>query len=557
MVPGTVAGAGTVARTVAGIAAGKAAVSTVAGRFAGRKKAWIISAVVIALLIIALVASALIYNARQITVVAAPEVQEIASPVQGVGLPGAEPMLNDAELAAAARPIMDRAAQNSDLGELHAQVANGATGTQLWSQSSDQVAIPASSLKIMTAAAALLDLDHGQRLATRALLYDGTQSGSDSGDTVVLVGAGDPTLNATGSGFYSGGASLTDLAQQTVESLVEKQGGAGAGAVKVGRVVVDATLFSETFHDTWDRSGMAVGYIAPIDSIAVDAGRLDPSRDESARTETPAQSAGDEFAKLLKQELEEAGVSEVSTPEVTVATDASQLPGGSIAAEGAVNGNAEQMMQEGEKAAGQADASLLGQVESAPLVTRVRDMMVHSDNTLAESIAREVAIANDGNPTFAGGAQAVASVLTEHGFNLTGANFYDSSGLSTNNRLTADQLVSVINAAARPIPTDDRGIDLDAPGDENVKLTRTLRPLLDSFPVGAVSGTLANRYSGNTGAGYVRAKTGTLDGVSALAGYVITDGGEIVTFAMLSNEASVIPARAAADDAIGQLRAIH
>ncbi|HHT32141.1 MAG TPA: D-alanyl-D-alanine carboxypeptidase/D-alanyl-D-alanine-endopeptidase, partial [Corynebacterium sp.] len=81
-----------------------------------------------------------------------------------------------------------------------------------------------------------------------------------------------------------------------------------------------------------------------------------------------------------------------------------------------------------------------------------------------------------------------------------------------------------------------------------------LRPLLDSMPVGGVSGTLAGRYGGSGGAGWVRAKTGTLDGTSALAGYTTTKGGDVLTFVLLSNDASLLPARAAADATAAKLR---
>lgn len=83
-----------------------------------------------------------------------------------------------------------------------------------------------------------------------------------------------------------------------------------------------------------------------------------------------------------------------------------------------------------------------------------------------------------------------------------------------------------------------------------------MRPLLDTLPVAGVSGTLTGRYSGSEGAGWVRAKTGTLDGSSALAGYLVTEGGNVLTFALLSIDAPLLPARAAADEMATALRGI-
>jgi D-alanyl-D-alanine carboxypeptidase/D-alanyl-D-alanine-endopeptidase (penicillin-binding protein 4) len=62
--------------------------------------------------------------------------------------------------------------------------------------------------------------------------------------------------------------------------------------------------------------------------------------------------------------------------------------------------------------------------------------------------------------------------------------------------------------------------------------------MLAGLPVASYSGTLAERFEGVTataGVGLVRAKTGTLTGVSALAGMVTTTDGHILTFALIAN----------------------
>nr|MDK6642634.1 D-alanyl-D-alanine carboxypeptidase [Escherichia coli] len=87
-------------------------------------------------------------------------------------------------------------------------------------------------------------------------------------------------------------------------------------------------------------------------------------------------------------------------------------------------------------------------MQSAPLVTRVHEMMNYSDNVLAESIAREVAIPRGLPPTFEGAARAVRDALSEHGFPLDGAVLSDSSGLSTDNRISPQHLSEVLNSAA-------------------------------------------------------------------------------------------------------------
>ena len=84
------------------------------------------------------------------------------------------------------------------------------------------------------------------------------------------------------------------------------------------------------------------------------------------------------------------------------------------------------------------------------------------------------------------------------------------------------------------------------------------RPLLDMLPVSSAEGTLEDRYGEGSGAekaaGWVRAKTGTLSGVSALAGTISTQDGRPLTFAFLSNGSDVGRARPALDKLAAALR---
>jgi D-alanyl-D-alanine carboxypeptidase len=60
----------------------------------------------------------------------------------------------------------------------------------------------------------------------------------------------------------------------------------------------------------------------------------------------------------------------------------------------------------------------------------------------------------------------------------------------------------------------------------------------DSLTIGGVDGTLRNRFRGTRAQGNVRGKTGTIDQVSALSGYVITAAGEELAFSMVVNGVS-------------------
>jgi D-alanyl-D-alanine carboxypeptidase/D-alanyl-D-alanine-endopeptidase (penicillin-binding protein 4) len=140
----------------------------------------------------------------------------------------------------------------------------------------------------------------------------------------------------------------------------------------------------------------------------------------------------------------------------------------------------------------------------------VERMLSRSDNDLAEALARAVALAQGEPASFAGAAAAVGAVLA--GLGITGVDLDDGSGLSRSNRLQPASLTRLLARAG----SEDR-----------------FAPLLAGLPVAGFDGTLARRYRTGPGvpaAGVVRAKTGTLDGVSALAGLVQTADGRLLAF---------------------------
>ncbi len=247
---------------------------------------------------------------------------------------------------------------------------------------------------------------------------------------------------------------------------------------------MDTSLFSgPTMAPGWDPADIDGGDIAPIESVMLDAGRIQPATDESRRSVTPALDAGRALAVALG----------VDSRQVTIA--------GHPAAPG---------------------ARQLAAVQSAPLIERLNEMMNASDNVMAECIAREVAASMHRPLSFAGAVEAVTNRLNTAHIETSGATLQDSSGLSVDDRLTAKTLDAVVQAAAGP----------DEPA---------LRPLLDLLPIAGGSGTLSDRFldpTANTGpAGWLRAKTGSLTAVNALAGVVTDHSGRVLTFALISNDA--------------------
>ncbi|MBM7857943.1 D-alanyl-D-alanine carboxypeptidase/D-alanyl-D-alanine endopeptidase [Lentzea nigeriaca] len=419
-------------------------------------------AAALGLLVVAALAGATVYAVNEFGGPAAVETKPPAPPAAVQPLVKAANAGGPAPSAAGVKSALNGPSGNSALGTLTGSVVDPASGTALWQQGATTPATPASSLKILTAAAALLSLEKTEQLSTKVV------QGAEPG-TVVIVGGGDPTISGTpGSTVYPGAATLDDLVNQV------KQKGA------VAKVQFDLSRYvGEPLGPQWETADIAGGSVAPIVPFMLDGGRLNPKNDVSARTGSPAQSAADAFAQR-------------------------------IGAPGATAGTAPQ------------GAQVLGEIKSAPIEQLVDNMMQISDNVLTEAIAREIAIKTGNEPSFAGGVKAVRDILSKNGFDLTGANFVDGSGLSATNRIPAKLLTDVLATAAKPSLDDPR--------------TAKLRPLLTALPVAGGSGTLAGRYGGSAsgGKGWVRAKTGTLTGVNALAGMVVDVDGRVLVFAFMS-----------------------
>ena len=164
-----------------------------------------------------------------------------------------------------------------------------------------------------------------------------------------------------------------------------------------------------------------------------------------------------------------------------------------------------------------AAAKLIAAHDSPTLADVLRTMNKHSDNYIAECVMKTLGAETKAAPnaTWADGVAALRGRLAELG--MTGSFRSDNgSGLFASTEVSSKQLVSLLAAAHK-----DYRIGPD---------------LVASLPTGGYDGTLARRFHGKPGMGRVRAKTGTLDRVKTLAGYVGVDSGHLIAFAILVNE---------------------
>lgn len=351
-------------------------------------------------------------------------------------------------------------AQPALAGRVVAVVADAATGRVLLSRRGQAPVVPASTTKIVTAAAALAALAPEARLTTQVLA--GRTPGS-----VVLVGAGDTTLaGPAAEPGYPAGARLADLADRVRAAF---------GATRVTRVLVDDRAYGgPRLGPGWRPGYVTDGDVAPVSALSVDGGRTRPGT--GPRVADPPLAAG----RVLAREL-----------------------------------GAPAPVARGAAAPG---ARVLGRVQGPPVAVLVERMLSRSDNDLAESLARQVALARGRPATFSGAATAVAEVLRELVPAAPAGSFapVDGSGLSRDDRLRPEGLVRLLALVAsgqRP----------------------RLAPVLSGLPVAAFDGTLLHRFRSGPavrGAGVVRGKTGTLQGVSALAGLLRTREGRPLSFAL-------------------------
>lgn len=368
-------------------------------------------------------------------------------------------------------------------------VADLTTGRPLFARNARVPMMPASVLKFAVTTAALSVLGPDHRLVTRVQAAGSLAAGVLHGD-LVLVGGGDELLSSGGTApGYPPVASLTTLAAEVRAAGVRTVTGGVRG---------DASLFSGPgLAPDWYQRYVTDGSVTPVSALETNDGLTAPAASVLSRPADPALLAAQQMrAALLAQ-----GV---------------QVLGG--AAVGAGTGG-----------------PVLASVASPPLSVEIESMLARSDNDIAEVLGRLVA-RQEGDPaTFAGAATAIPAVLRRLGVDTAGLVLYDASGLSRQDRIPAALLLSLLRRAASPAHPQ-------------------LRALLTGLPVAGFRGTLQQRFGTAVtapGAGVVHAKTGTLRGVSSLAGTVVDRQGRELVFVAITNTAVDYRSAESALDRVG------
>lgn len=369
-------------------------------------------------------------------------------------------------------------------------IRDALTGESLLERNGSRLVTPASTTKLLSAAAIMTGLEAGDTFTTRVV------AGEEPGE-VVLVAGGDMLL-ADGRGnpeAVAGHAGIADLAAQTAAALQGEQGGtddadATAGATTDDPVTVSLDLsYAAAPHaiPTWTEHWVAEGWTGRV----VQLGRAD----DRARPYNPSPAQPEqEVARVFRAALEEEGV---------------DVAGGDDAEAAEVEATD--------------DARELATVESAAVRDVLALALATSDNAMVEQLARQAAVAAgvepDQEPVMTWVEQTLAA---EYHLELDGVQITDASGLSDGTRIPVDAVAEVLVQAAHG---------------EHPELQEVLAA--GGLPIAGYTGTLATRFHldlHDPAVGNARAKTGTLPGVTSLAGTVVTADGRLLVYAMTADD---------------------
>ena len=463
----------------------------------------------------------------------------------GWAAPPAPHPANDHSLQAAFDQIASRSSgRSATWGALAVSLA---TGDTLFARNADLALAPASNMKLLTTAAAFHLLGPEFRFRTFVLATAPPDGGSLEGD-VILYGTGDPALSNR----------FTRGRPDPLEALADVVAAQGIRWIRGDLIADGSFLTGATRSSEWPEDDLDEWYSAPVAGLSynenlvtlrttparvagqpplvevlppigrelvVNEARTRPGRGRPdlviTRTETdgpirvvgsiaavqrpiwkrmtvadPSRFAGQSFRGLL----EERGVTVAGQVRVIRDPDDSPLkagPGG--------------FSSEGEGTF----LHTLATYESPPLKDYLDIVNQASNNFFAESVFKALGRVVVGTGTFEGGRIAVEGFLRENmGITSDHVIQRDGSGLAPRNQVTAGALVALLRWVHQ------------SPHREEFVAT---------LPIAGRRRRGLGRMYQTPAAGNLRAKTGTIEAVSALSGFVTSADGEPIAFSLISN----------------------
>lgn len=405
----------------------------------------------------------------------------------------------------------------------------------LYERNSRVPIIPASNMKIVTAAAALLRLGPDFRYETKLIAVGPIVNGRLLGDLAV-IGSGDPTISARmqngdplgvfrdwadelkragirriegsiiavdtffddqreAAGWppfaYSAPYAAQVAALQFNDNVIAVRVRPGArGRLASVRLYPD-TRYMRVRNAVITRSGHAnrfVAYRTENTNTIVLRGRIGTRDSADVRYLTVHDPAG-YFVAVLKETLEKKGIRSKGFRRVS-------------------REEAELMRNDPQR------FRVLLTYSSPPVSVIVSEMMKESQNLFAESLAKTISAVDGKAGSFQGAQQSIRRILSPFGITEQELVMQDGSGLSSYNTVTANLLTQILFGMARH---------------------QYFQDFYRSFPVAGIDGTLKNRMTGTITEGRVHAKTGYIGAVRSLSGYIRTAESEQLAFSLITN----------------------
>lgn len=412
-------------------------------------------------------------------------------------------------------------AQERGRGTVGIFVQSLRTGKVIYAKNADVLFSPASSMKVVTAFAALRFLGPNYKFHTEILTDAVNPAGPNLTGNLYVKFSGDP-----------------DLSMQDLNSLFVSLANSGIRNIN-GKVFID--------HSEFDNNGIAPGtvikdtrycYGAPIEATMLNHNCVaftampglsigSPARLEfpngialpivNASVTKNAKHCALKLQNTVSGEYQLSGCVAPKTHQyimvpllnsnslgATAVRSLLKQNGISITANTIVNTNS--------------NMQILAVHESPPLSELVTDMLKHSDNIIASSLYKKIGATYFKQPgSWENGSKAIKAILSGHdGIDLSRMQMLDGSGLSRYDMITPTQLVQVLRAAY----TD--------PQLANV--------FVNALPVDGIDGTLKHRMLTKDMIGQVKAKTGSMHDITSLAGYLETAKHDTLVFAIVVND---------------------
>lgn len=430
-------------------------------------------------------------------------------------------------------------------GRVGVKIVSLATGKVVFESDADKYFIPASNMKNFTIATAIERLGPDFKFITDIIGEGPVDPAGTVKGNVRIYGRGDISMSTS---FDPAFPSATNYFR-ALDMVADKLAAAGVKRIE-GDLIGDESYFRGfAIPPTWEWDDLAAYYGASISALPMNDNVVDvsirpgtkggpcivsilPSTQLVKIINNCITGSSDtvEINRLIDQNVVEVnGVMTTNAKEKKVAIPFShiadlyiELLKQRLAAKGIiVTGRAFSVSSPPAVCNGCTNAPtyLLGKVESPPLSYIAAKTMKSSQNMYTETIlwalGEESGRKSGGSgPSSALGLAAVKKFLTEIGIPADAVLQYDGSGMSRHDQITPSSVITLYTYMAKS---------------RNAQVWRS------SLAVGGADGTLRRRFAGTAAAGNFHGKTGTVDQVSALSGYLKTAGGEELAVSFIVN----------------------